>query len=71
MKPGRKLQRVTSDQKSAVLNGVMRDWSLKTIALEAQVSHPYVCYLACAAGFRRMYVTDRERAEVMARRKAA
>lgn len=69
--PGRKLTRVTHEQKSAVIDGVLRDWTLKTIALEANVSHPYVCALASAAGFRRMYVTNEERKRVLAKRKVA
>lgn len=69
--PGRKLTRCTYAQRDAILRLIATDMTLKAIAIETRVSTGLVCALASANGWRRMYVTDAERRQVLARRKAA
>jgi FixJ family two-component response regulator len=54
--------------KAKVLDAVRRDCPAKEIARYADISPTNACRWARVLGFRMMYVTDEERAQIMARR---
>ena len=67
---GRPPIRYTSEQRVEILSQLRRDLPVKAIASNTGASICTVCRLAVRVGLRRMYVTDSERAEVLARRLA-
>jgi hypothetical protein len=54
--------------KATIRDCIMRDWTAKATAMEAGITDTNACRWARSLGFRRMYVTEAERAEVMRRR---
>lgn len=68
---GRPPERYTTAHRIAIIDLVRRDMAAKAIAAEVGVAHATVCRLAVRAGYRRMYLTDDERAEVLDRRRIA
>ena len=67
---GRPPIRYTPEQRVEILSQLRRDLPVKAIASSTGATNCTVCRLAVRVGLRRMYVTDQERAEVMARRLA-
>lgn len=68
---GRKPERYTREQRVVVIEQLKQDLPVKFIAANVGCAHGTVCRLAVRVGLRRMYVTDQERAEVLAKRKVA
>lgn len=69
MKMGRPVIRYTPKQRVEIVSQLKQDVPVKAIASTTRVCTLAVYQLACRLGFRRMYVTDQERAEVLGRRK--
>jgi len=65
---GRPPRLYTPEQRVEIIKQLLHDLPVKAIAANTDASHGTVCRLAVRAGFRRMYVTERERAEVVSRR---
>lgn len=68
---GRVPKKFIPEVRAAVMAAILADGALKTIALTVGLRPTDVCRLANKLGFRRMYVTAEERAEVLARRAAS
>jgi hypothetical protein len=56
--------------KATIRACILADWTAKATAMEAGLTDTNAARWARALGFRRMYVTDAERAQVMAARAA-
>lgn len=57
-------------RKNQVRSLILLGLTLKEIAMEIGVCHQNICRSIRELGFTRMYVTEAERAEILARRKA-
>ena len=52
--------------RAPIIAGLLADETLKVISLNCGASHSYIARAARSLGFRRMFVTDAERKEVLA-----
>lgn len=58
----------TPEQRLEMIEDIRRDNPIKLVASKLSITPQTVCRFAARVGFRRMYVTDQERRELLKRR---